>query len=133
RGARGGAGFFPWGPVEFGAGQPLENCERPGKNIELVKGRKTALIQEISTAHTADSLAGQLRGEPGVVCLRSALFDSRQANYSFVAARPFLTFRSYGSRCELCCLTRSSNDVQVQYGNPWHLLDSLMSRYELLE
>jgi para-aminobenzoate synthetase component I len=99
-----------------------------------VKIFKAALIHETTTAHTPDSLVEQLRGEPGVVCLRSAFFDSPQAHYSFVAARPFLTFRSFGSRCEL----RSQRDlcqedVQVQFGNPWHLLESLMSRYELLE
>jgi para-aminobenzoate synthetase component 1 len=87
------------------------------------------VIQEISTAHTPESLAEQVRGEPGLVLLRSALFDSPQARYSFLAARPFLTFRSFGSRCELHSLDRS----EMQYGNPWHLLDSLMSRYELLE
>jgi para-aminobenzoate synthetase component 1 len=87
------------------------------------------LIHEISTAHTPESLAEQLRGEPGLVLLRSALFDSPQARYSFLAARPFLTFRSFGSRCEL----HSSERSEMQFGNPWHLLDSLMSRYELLE
>src|SRR5260370_720771 len=81
------------------------------------------LIQEISTAHTSESLAAQLRGEPGLVLLRSALFDSPQARYSFLAARPFLTFRSSGSRCEL----HSSERTEMQFGNPWHLLDSLMS------
>ena len=34
------------------------------------------LIQEIATPHTPESLVEQLRGEPGVVLLRSALFDS---------------------------------------------------------
>jgi hypothetical protein len=29
------------------------------------------------------------------------LFDSPQARYSFVTARPFLTFRSFGSRCKI--------------------------------
>jgi para-aminobenzoate synthetase component 1 len=87
------------------------------------------VIQEISTAHTPESLADQLRDEPGLVLLRSSLFDSLQARYSFLAARPFLTFRSFGSRCELHSLERS----EMQFGNPWHLLDSLMSRYELLE
>jgi para-aminobenzoate synthetase component 1 len=87
------------------------------------------LIHEIVTAHTPESLVGQLRGEPGVVLLRSALFELPEARYSFVAARPFLTFRSSGSRCEL----RWACDAQVQFGNPWHLLDSLMARYELLE
>jgi len=87
------------------------------------------LIQEISSAHTPESVADQLRGEPGLFLLRSAFFDSPQARYSFLAARPFLTFRSFGSRCEL----HSSERSEMQFGNPWHLLDVLMSRYELLE
>lgn len=70
---------------------------------------------------------GALGGEPGVVLLRSQMFESAQARYSFVAARPFLTFRSRGSCCEL------SNSATLQYGNPWRLLDSLMSRFELLD
>ena len=87
------------------------------------------LIQEIAASHTPESLAESLRGEPGLVLLRSALFDSPQARYSFVAARPFLTFRSAGSRCELF----SAASHHVQFGNPWHVLDGLMSRYELLD
>ena len=91
--------------------------------------RKDVLIQEIPTGHTPESLVEQLGNEPGVVLLRSQLFDSAQARYSFVAARPFLVFRCWGSRCELC--TEGRRDVQ--FGNPWRLLDSLMSRFELLE
>src|SRR5437762_1673575 len=87
------------------------------------------LINEIATAQTSESLVEQLGGEPGVVLFRSGLFDSPQARYSFVTARPFLTFRSFGSRCEVQSRGRS----EVQFGNPWRLLDSLMSRYELLE
>src|ERR1051326_2162256 len=87
------------------------------------------LVQEISSSSTPESLVEKLRDEPGIVLLRSAFFDSSQARYSFLAARPFLTFRSFGSRCEL----RSEERTDVQFGNPWHLLDSLMSRYELLE
>jgi para-aminobenzoate synthetase component 1 len=87
------------------------------------------LIQEISTSHSPESLAEQLRGEPDLVLLRSALFDSPQARYSFLAARPFLRFRSFGSRCEL----HFPNRTDIQFGNPWHLLDSLMSRFELIE
>ena len=87
------------------------------------------LIQEISTAHTPESLVERLQGEAGVVLLRSALFDSPQARYSFVTARPFLTLRSFGSRCELA----ADGAAHVQFGNPWHVLDGLMSRYELLD
>ena len=82
-----------------------------------------------ATAHTPESLTRLLEGEPGVVLLRSALFDSPQTRYSFVTARPFLTFRSFGSRCEIC----SSDRIDTQFGNPWRLLDALMARYELLD
>jgi para-aminobenzoate synthetase component I len=87
------------------------------------------LIQEIVTAHSPESLVEQLQGELGIVLLRSALFDSQQARYSFVAAKPFLTVRSFGSRCELAV----DGETHVQFGNPWHVLDGLMSRYELLD
>jgi para-aminobenzoate synthetase component 1 len=87
------------------------------------------LIQEIETAHTPESLVENLRGESGIILLRSNSFDSPQARYSFVTAKPFLTFQSFGSRCEII----SSQQSQIQFGNPWHLLDSLMSRFELLD
>lgn len=89
------------------------------------------LICEIPTAHTPESLVEKLRGEPGIVLLRSAGFDFPQARYSFVTARPFLTFRSHGSHCSV--VHPASLITREQFGNPWHLLDSLMSRYELLE
>src|SRR5580698_7100019 len=102
------------------------------------------LIQEIQTAHTPESLVETLRGEPGTVLLRTAQFDSPSARYSFVAARPFLIFRSFGSRCEIVAANVSSRLIPsnlppthvgsyTQFGNPWHLLDALMSRFELLD
>ncbi len=87
------------------------------------------LIEEIQTAHTPESLGEAIHGEPGFILLRSSAFDSPHARYSFVVARPFLTFHSFGSRCEL----RSDRETQIQFGDPWHLLDRLMSRYELLD
>src|SRR5438270_12435631 len=93
------------------------------------------LIHEIVSSHSPESLVEQLQGEPGVVLLRSALFDSPQARYSFVAARPFLTFRSFGSRCEIAAAAafRPAFSSRVQFGNPWSILDSFMARYELLD
>jgi para-aminobenzoate synthetase component 1 len=85
------------------------------------------ILQSIQTQHTPESLVESLRGERGIVLLRSGSFDSSQARYSFVAARPFLTFRSFGSRCEL------DAPHQSLFGNPWQVLDALMSRYELLD
>ena len=87
------------------------------------------LLQEVQTSHTPESLVEQLRGDPGVVLLRSALFDSPQARYSLVASRPFLTLRSSGSRCELT----ERGETRLQFGDPWAVLDGLMARYELLE
>jgi para-aminobenzoate synthetase component 1 len=97
------------------------------------------LIQEIQNAHTPESLVENLRGESGIILLRSNSFDSPQARYSFVAANPFLTFKSFGSRCEIVAANVNSrippfdNDGYVHFGNPWHILDALMSRFELLD
>jgi para-aminobenzoate synthetase component I len=73
----------------------------------------------------------RLGGRPasGTVLLRSNYFQSAQARYSFIAVNPFLTFRSYGSRCAI----EPSPNAGETYGNPWHLLDELMARFELLD
>jgi para-aminobenzoate synthetase component I len=91
------------------------------------------LVQEIQTACTPESLVENLRGEPGIILLRSHSLDSLRARYSFVAANPVVTFRSFGSRCEISNSQLPSPVCQVQFGSPWHLLDSLMSRFELLD
>jgi para-aminobenzoate synthetase component 1 len=100
------------------------------------------LIQEIATAHTPESLVDCLREEPGVVLLRTTAFDSAQARYSLVTARPFLTFRSFGSRCEIA-LPGSQPSIpetreqglspQLQFGNPWRILEALLARCEVLD
>ena len=87
------------------------------------------ILTELSPAEDPAQCLARLRDEPGLVVLRSAGFDSPQARYSFVAARPFLTFRSHDTRCELI----SAAGARVQFGNPWRVLDELMARYELLD
>lgn len=89
------------------------------------------LIQEVQTAHTPESLIESLGNDPGRVLLRTLQFDSPSARYSLVTARPLLSFRSFGSCCEIS--SPQALDCQTQFGNPWHLLDSLMSRFELLD
>src|SRR5882757_3472751 len=91
------------------------------------------LIHEIQTAHTPESLVEQLHGVDGIILLRSNAFDSPQARYSFVTAHPFLTFRSFGSRCEITRPQTPDPRPQLQFGNPWHVLDALMARCELLD
>src|SRR6267154_2042702 len=92
------------------------------------------LLQEVTTEHSPEALVEALQGHPGVLLLRSGFFDSPQARYSFVTARPFLLFRSFGSRCEIERLNDPRPDsLAIQFGNPWHLLERLMSQYELLD
>lgn len=94
-----------------------------------------SLIQEIPTAHQPETLTAQLLCTPhsNAVLLRTSSFDSPSARYSFVTANPFLTFRSSGSRCEIAGRQTRGAEPRIQFGNPWHLLDSLMSRFELLD
>jgi para-aminobenzoate synthetase component I len=98
------------------------------------------LIQEIVAACTPESLVENLRWSRrsegkanGIVLLRTAAFDSPSARYSFVAASPLLTFRSFGSRCEISIPQRPDASPQLQFGNPWHILDALMARFELVD
>jgi para-aminobenzoate synthetase component 1 len=91
------------------------------------------LIQEIATAHTPESLVEELHGLSGIILLRSSSFDSAQARYSFVVANPFLTFRSFGSRCEIARSRTPDARPQTQFGNPWQVLDALMAQFELLD
>ena len=90
------------------------------------------LLQIIPTAHTPESLVENLFGAAGIVLLRTAQFDLPSARYSFVTANPFLTFRSFGSRCEVTSHA-SRLTPHEQFGNPWQLLDALMARCELLD
>jgi hypothetical protein len=92
------------------------------------------LIQEFATAHTPESLLERVPGG-GAVLLRTGSFDSPQARYSFVATRPFLTMRSFGSRCEFSHPGLPARGVgnDTQFGNPWKILEGLMARYELLD
>jgi len=86
-----------------------------------------ALIRELAQPPSPDSLLKRLRGQPGVVLLRSSLLDTAPARYSFIAARPFLTFESRGSQCE----TLWTGGRETRFGDPWRLLERLLYRYEL--
>ncbi|MFM1768277.1 MAG: aminodeoxychorismate synthase component 1 [Verrucomicrobiota bacterium] len=88
------------------------------------------IVQEIATSHSPASLARRLRDAPGLVLLHSAALDFPQARYSFVTARPYLTLRTWGSRG---VTSTPAGEVRVHFGNPWHLLDALMARYEVLD
>ena len=89
-----------------------------------------ARIEVVVTEHTPDSLGAALSGEPGLVVLRTGQFDVHSARYSFVAVRPELIFRSFGTRCEIL---RADHQPQPHYGDPWELLRELLAEFELLE
>ena len=91
------------------------------------------LIEEVASLHTPESLLAGLRAEPGRVLLRTGQFDLPSARYSLVTVRPLLTFRSLGAYCEIRPAAGSRMPSKIQFGNPWRVLDALMSRYELLE
>lgn len=85
------------------------------------------IVQEVQTGHTPESLARQLPAGAGVVLLRSGQTLDAGGRYSFVAAEPFLTFRSSGACCDLW-LPQQARRV---FGHPWRVLDWLLARYEL--
>ena len=86
------------------------------------------IVEEVSTRHSPESLAERLRGEAGLMLLRTGAFEVPGARYSFVAARPLLVFRLFGSACE----TRFDDGrTEAQFGNPWQHLAPLLARFEL--
>ncbi|MCS7337682.1 MAG: anthranilate synthase component I family protein [Verrucomicrobiae bacterium] len=92
--------------------------------------------KQVCARVTPEALVEQLKGEPVLALLRSALFDPVQGRYSFVAARPFLVFKSFGSRCEVkhakpgsALVGRPETPYQVMLGNPWEILDRLLRRF----
>ena len=86
------------------------------------------LIQEVETRHSPESLTARLHSSLGTILLRSGTMEHSD-RFSLVAARPFLRFESFGSRC----IIRTDTGERTLFGNPWKLLESLANRYELLE
>ena len=89
----------------------------------------TPIIQEVATTLSPQALVAAITPSAGVVLLESTLVAPGQGRYSFIAANPFLQFRSYGSRC----LVSIHEQTTELFGNPWHQLDQLMAQYELLD
>jgi para-aminobenzoate synthetase component 1 len=87
------------------------------------------LIHEASAVHTPESLVERLEGEGGVVLLRGAGAGEPYGRYSLVAARPFVTLRSRGERCEVLADT-GERDCVIVNGDPWGVVDGWMRRCE---
>src|ERR1051326_7930085 len=99
--------------------------------MRVMKSQPVRTVINAADFHASpEAVLESLRGLPGVGLLLSGPGTSPPAKYSYVAAQPFLAFRSFGARCEL---VSSSNGARVQFGNPWHLLEILMGRYEVLD
>ena len=88
----------------------------------------SSIIQEIETQQTPETLTSQINKLSGTLLLRSGTMQHAD-RFSLVVARPFLSFKSFGSKC----IILSSNGKRTLFGNPWKLLESLSNRYELLE
>lgn len=73
-------------------------------------------------------VASKIHDMDGTVLLHSSSLAG--ARHSFLAARPFLTFRSFGSRIEL---GHREGGGSTTFGNPWVVLDHFMSRFEMVE
>jgi para-aminobenzoate synthetase component 1 len=85
-----------------------------------------ALVEEVPAPCAPEVLAKVLRGVPGLILLRSTRTDAEHGRYSFLAAKPFLTLRAHGSRCEL----HSASGARLHTGDPWALMAELLGRYE---
>jgi para-aminobenzoate synthetase component 1 len=90
--------------------------------------RMRSIVHPVSTLHSPESLGRLLEREPGRVILRTARTGVHSARYSMVTARPLLTFRSHGSRCETL---HANGEQECQFGDPWRLIAALLDRYEL--
>jgi para-aminobenzoate synthetase component 1 len=88
----------------------------------------TPLLQEVITQHTPESLVERLSSAPGVVLFRTESAESGNS-FSLVTARPFLTARCFGARCEL----HAAGRIERQFGNPWTILEQWMARFELTD
>lgn len=113
---------------------------RGGRRERLPEGRGTKTrvagvrvrIRDWTGAPDPEVLAARVAEEPGTVLLQGGWPDGRQARFSFLAIRPFLVVRVWGSRLE--CELRGGGGppvVRVSYGNPWQWLQALWWRYEL--
>lgn len=88
-----------------------------------------SLVIEHERWTAPESLLASMCEEPGILLLRSGAFDPEQGRYSLVVARPFLTFRAFGTRCQLVV-----GQARIEkFGDPWLLLEQLLDRFELPE
>ena len=87
------------------------------------------ILLEVECTDSPESLVEKLHGQAGVILLNGVQYPKTESRYSFVAANPILTFKSKGSAC---FIDRSGISTQI-FGNPWRILEDLMSRFELLE
>ena len=89
-----------------------------------------SMIIEASSAGTPESLVEKLSEFSGTALVRAGSWNSFNSRYSIVVTDPFLTFRSYGARCEIKRGAGFSGSNH-HFGSPWPILERLMSLYEL--
>ena len=87
-----------------------------------------ALVRAFPTRRSPESLVEDLLGQRGITLLKSGRPDMPQGRYSLLAVEPFLNFRSLGARCELRFYVPGV-ERRIEFGNPWQVLERLLSRY----
>jgi para-aminobenzoate synthetase component I len=86
-----------------------------------------SLIVESPVSSPPDLHLPALGNHPGTILLCSGSPTGPHARYSFLATRPFLRFQSRGTVCEVT----SARGRSTWFGNPWHVLNDLLNRYEV--
>ena len=83
------------------------------------------VIREIHLPSSALDAFSAIAAEPGAILLESSGENRRIGRYSFLACRPFLTFRSKGSRVDIARGER----LEKRTGNPFDILAELMRKF----
>lgn len=85
------------------------------------------LVEALDGFPEIESLKAFWANQSDCVFLESTLAGPSGARYCLYATTPMLVLRSYGNRCEIISPRQST----VVYGNPWHVLNGLLERFEL--
>jgi len=86
------------------------------------------LTKTSETDLTAFDVFLSLRNQQHPFILDSGMNPTRLGRYSFLGADPFLTFSSKGDKCRIA---RSGEPEEIQTGDPFTLLSSLLKQYRV--
>ncbi len=91
------------------------------------KMKRYPLVSEIQTPADAPAVFEAFRDRPFSFFLDSGMDPARLGRHSFTGSDPFLVLRSRGSEISLL----GENGVETRHGNPFDVIDELLSTYSL--